>query len=157
MRKINPESPLQDEVREMITELNAHLNPLSPPEFQFQMTPEEMDEPDTTVFIARNEDDKAVGCGALKRHGDGLGEVKRMFTRPSERGQGIGGAILDEILIMAKKENITRMVLETGERMPDAWHVYERAGFNRCGPVLDYPDSGWSVFFEKDLTNEKAS
>ncbi|TIU62237.1 MAG: N-acetyltransferase, partial [Mesorhizobium sp.] len=25
------------------------------------------------------------------------------------------------------------------------------AGFTRCGPVLDYPDSEWSVFYEKSL------
>jgi putative acetyltransferase len=42
-------------------------------------------------------------------------------------------------------------VLETGDRHPAAWRVYERAGFARCGPVLDYPDSVWSVFYEKAL------
>jgi len=29
--------------------------------------------------------------------------------------------------------------------------VYERAGFTRCGPVLDYPESRYSVFCEKRL------
>jgi len=29
--------------------------------------------------------------------------------------------------------------------------VYERAGFSRCGPVLDYADVKWSVFYEKPL------
>ena len=29
--------------------------------------------------------------------------------------------------------------------------LYETAGFTRCGPVLDYPDSKWSVFYEKAL------
>jgi putative acetyltransferase len=42
-------------------------------------------------------------------------------------------------------------VLETGDRHPAAWTVYERAGFTRCGPVLDYPDVAWSVFYEKPL------
>ena len=32
-----------------------------------------------------------------------------------------------------------------------AYRVYERGGFTRCGPVLDYPDTGWSVFYEKAL------
>jgi putative acetyltransferase len=29
--------------------------------------------------------------------------------------------------------------------------LYESRGFTRCGPVLDYPDSQWSVFYEKSL------
>jgi len=29
--------------------------------------------------------------------------------------------------------------------------VYERGGFVRCGPVLDYPPSAYSVFYEKPI------
>ena len=43
------------------------------------------------------------------------------------------------------------LVLETGDRHPAAWAVYEKAGFTRCGPVLDYPDSPYSVFYQKQL------
>ena len=43
------------------------------------------------------------------------------------------------------------LLLETGHAHEPAWHVYERGGFTRCGPVLDYPDTGWSVFYEKLL------
>ena len=49
------ETPLSDEVRVLVKALNAYLNPLSPPEFQFQMTVEQMAGEDTTVFIARDE------------------------------------------------------------------------------------------------------
>ena len=59
---------------------------LTPPEFVFHMTAEEMARPDTTVFIARDSG-KAVACGALRRHENGIGEVKRMYTRPSHQGQ----------------------------------------------------------------------
>lgn len=144
------ESPLQDDVRGLIEELNATLLELTPPEFVFHMTAEQMAEPDTTVFIAR-EDGRAVACGALKRHGDGIGEVKRMYTRPSHRGRKIGAMIVERVEALARQEGLKRLVLETGDRHPAAWAVYERAGFTRCGPVLDYPDSKWSVFYEKDL------
>jgi putative acetyltransferase len=46
-----------------------------------------------------------------------------------------------------------RLVLETGHVHHAAYRVYERGGFTRCGPVLDYPDTGWSVFYEKELTD----
>lgn len=147
---VTSESPLQDDVRELVAELNATLLELTPPEFVFHMTVEQMADPATTVFIARD-DGRAVGCGALKRHADGIGEVKRMYTRPSHRGRKVGAEIVQRIEAQARQEGLERLVLETGDRHPAAWTVYERAGFTRCGPVLDYPDSKWSVFYEKVL------
>lgn len=144
------ESPLQDEVRELIAELNAALLELTPPEFCFHLSVEQMAGPATSLFIAR-ENGRAVACGALHRHEGGVAEVKRMYTRPSHRGRKIGQMIVERIEALARQEGISKLVLETGDRHPAAWTVYERAGFSRCGPVLDYPDSQWSVFYEKNL------
>ena len=151
---IGIENPLTDEFRALIAELNAVLHALTPPEHCYHLTVEQMAEPDTAVFVARK-DGVAVACGALKRHG-GVGEIKRMYTRPAHQGQGIGGRIVGEIERLARAEGLRQLVLETGDRHPAAWRVYERAGFRRCGPVLDYPDSGWSVFYEKPLLAEAA-
>jgi len=149
------ESPLTDDVRRLIAELNAYLLTLTPREFCFHMTVEEMAGPETSVFLARA-DGVAVACGALLRHPGGIGEVKRMYTVPSFQGRGIGGRILAEIEALARAEGFTRLVLETGDRHPAAWRVYERGEFSRCGPILDYPDSSWSVFYEKDLQMREA-
>jgi putative acetyltransferase len=149
---ISIESPLKDDVRALIAELNATLLELTPPEFVFHMTVEQMATSDTTVFIARD-DGAAVACGALKRQEGGIGEVKRMYTRPSHRGRKIGAKIAKRIEALARAEGLKRLVLETGDRHPAAWTVYERAGFTRGGPVLDYPDSKWSVFYEKSLAD----
>ncbi len=145
------ETPLQDDVRILVSELNATLLELTPPEFVSHLTVEQMAGADTAVFIARD-DGAAVACGALKRHDGRIGEVKRMYTRPSHRGQKIGALIVERIEALARAEGLERLVLETGDRHPAAWTVYERAGFTRCGPVLDYPESKWSVFYEKKLT-----
>lgn len=151
---IAAETPLQDDVRRMVAELNAYLRPLSPPEFQFQLTAEEMAEPSVTVFVARDAAGKAVGMGSLKDHGGGLGEVKRMYTFPHVRGQRIGSQLVRRIEALATERGLGRLVLETGEApgFEPAWRVYERAGFTVCGAVLDYPDSGFSRFYEKALT-----
>ncbi|RWL48981.1 MAG: GNAT family N-acetyltransferase [Mesorhizobium sp.] len=148
--EIAVETPLQDDVRALVAELNAALLELTPPEHCYHLTVEQMAGLDTTVFIARD-NGLAVGCGALKRHDEAIGEVKRMYTRPSHRGQKIGAEIVGRVEALARQEGLTRLVLETGDRHPAAWTVYERAGFTRCGPVLDYPDSEWSVFYEKSL------
>ena len=144
------ESPLQDEVRMLVAELNAALLALTPREFCHHLTVEQMADPQTTVCVARV-DREAVAIGALRRDRDGIAEVKRMYTRPSVQGQGIGGAILAEIEALARGENLRQLVLETGDRHPAAWRIYERGGFTRCGSILDYPDTQWSVFYEKIL------
>lgn len=144
------ETPLQDDVRLLVSELNAALHELTPPEHCHHLTVEQMAGADTTVFVARD-GDAAIACGALKRHADGVGEVKRMYTRPSHRGRRIGEQIVARIEAMARAEGLKRLVLETGDRHHAAWTVYERSGFVRCGPVLDYPDVKWSVFYDKPL------
>jgi len=148
--EIAVETPLQDDVRALVAELNAALLELTPPEHCYHLTVEQMASQDTTVFIARD-NGLAIGCGALKRHDEATGEVKRMYTRPSHRGLKIGARIVGQVEALARQEGLKRLVLETGDRHPAAWTVYERAGFSRCGPVLDYPDSEWSVFYEKSL------
>jgi len=148
------ETPLQDDVRTMVAALNATMMPLTPREFQFQLTVEQMAEPTVTLFVAREADGHPVGMGALKNHGSGVGEVKRMFTLPEVRGKHIGARILQHIETLAREKAMSRLVLETGEAegFEPAWRVYERGGFTRCGAVLDYPDSGFSRFYEKKLS-----
>ena len=74
-----------------------------------------------------------------------------MFTRETHRGQGVGRRILGEILNAALDEGVEELVIETGDRHQAAWAIYEKAGFMRCGPVLDYPDSEYSIFYHKQL------
>lgn len=148
---IAAETPLQNDVRAMIAELNAIMQPLTPREFQFQMTAEQIAETDTTLFVLRDAAGSAAGMGALKVHDAELGEIKRMYTRPQVRGTGQGGTILETLENLAREKRLSRLVLETGEApgFEAAWRVYERGGYKQCGAVLDYPDSGWSRFYEK--------
>ncbi|WP_108461289.1 GNAT family N-acetyltransferase [Devosia naphthalenivorans] len=154
---ISIETPLQDDVRGLVAQLNDHLLPLSPLEFQFKMTVEQMAEPHTTLFVARDEAGKAVGMGALKAHSAELGEVKRMFTDPQARGQRVGSALLQAIVALAREKNLPMLMLETGtgDGMAEAHRLYTRSGFKPRGPFLDYPDSEWSAFFELPLQTEQ--
>ena len=144
------ETPLSPDVRRLIAELNAFLLALTPAEFCSHLSVEEMAASHTTVFVARDQG-AAVACGALRRHADGIGEVKRMYTEPAHQGRGIGARILGEIEGLARREGLMRLVLETGHRHPAAWRLYERAGFSRCPQVLDYPPSPYSVFYAKTM------
>ena len=153
------ETPLQDDVRRLVSQLNAHLLPLSPLEFQFKMTVEQMAGSDTTLFVVRDETGRAVGMGALKVHSAELGEVKRMFTDPEVRGKRIGSALLDAIVALARAKDLPVLMLETGtgDGMAEAHRLYTRSGFTPRGPFLDYPDSEWSAFFEMPLKVEASA
>ena len=72
---------------QLVRALNAYLHPLSPPEFQFQMTVEQMAESATTLFVLRDGAGAAEGMGALKVHDSEMGEVKRMYTSPKIGGK----------------------------------------------------------------------
>jgi len=153
------ETPLQDDVRGLVARLNDHLLPLSPLQFQFKMTVEQMADADTTLFVARDEDGRAVGMGALKVHSAELGEVKRMFTDPAVRGKRIGSALLEAIVALARDRGLSTLMLETGTGpgMAEAHRLYTRSGFVPRGPFLDYPDSEWSAFFEMPIAESTAA
>jgi putative acetyltransferase len=146
------ETPLSDDVRELVQALNAFTFTLTPKGYCHHMTVEQMAQPDTTVFVARNESGVALGMGALRRHPDSIGEVKRMFVKPEARGRGIGEAILAHIEALARQEGNTRIVLETGSNFDAAKRVYARGGFQTCERVLDYPPSPWTAFYAKNLS-----
>ncbi len=152
---IATETPLSDDVRALVSALNTWALDQTPREFTHHMTVDQMAQPDTTVFIARDASGKAMGMGALKRHGEGLGEVKRMYTMPDARSTGLASQIVARIVSLARQEGLQRLALETGA-VPGfvaAWRVYERAGFKRCGAFLDYPpDSPHNIYYEKLLT-----
>lgn len=156
--EIAVETPLQDDVRALVAELNDAMDaqsPDTPEEFNFRMTAEEMAGPETTLWVAR-QDGRAVGCGALLRHGQGFGEVKRMYVRAEAQGCGVGGRMLDAILAQAQAEGLSALALETGAGFGPARRVYERAGFTPCGPFADYPDSPYSIFYKKKLEQRAA-
>jgi putative acetyltransferase len=148
---IAAETPLSDDVRALVTALNEFTFELTPAEYRHHMTVEQMAQPDTTLFVARDESGAALGMGALRRHANGVGEVKRMFVRPEARGKRIGEAILAHIEKLAREEGFTRLVLETGTNFDAARRVYERGAFKTCDAVLNYPPSAWTAFYAKDL------
>jgi putative acetyltransferase len=151
------ETPLQDDVRDLVSQLNEHLLPLSPLAFQFKMTVEEMADSETTLFVARDHTGRAVGMGALKVHDAEHAEVKRMYTLPEVRGQRVGSALLETITALAVRKRIRHLLLETGTGpgFEGAHRLYTRSGFSPRGAFLDYPDSEWSAFFEKHLHTEE--
>jgi putative acetyltransferase len=60
-------------------------------------------------------DDTAISCGAIKKYDQKTMEIKRMFTRPENRGKGTAGLILNELENWASEMNFEKCILETGK------------------------------------------
>lgn len=89
--------------------------------------------------------DKApVACAALKEYAPGTAEVKRVFTKPFCRGQGVAAAVIASLEQLAKQQGYTRLILETGLTMLPAQRLYHRLGFHQIpnyGHYATLPDS----------------
>ncbi len=94
-----------------------------------------------------------LGCGALKRLEPGHGEIKSMRTADAALGRGVGKALLDHIVDAAKAEAMSRLSLETGstDQFAAANRLYEKEGFERCGPFGGYADTPFTRFFTKEI------
>jgi putative acetyltransferase len=103
------------------------------------------------AFLVAYADGVPVGCGALRPYDGEWGEVKRMYTVPGARGRGVAAAVLAALEDAARGAGFTRMLLETGDRQPEAVRVYERAGYERTAPYGVYV--GWigSLCYSKPL------
>jgi putative acetyltransferase len=61
-------------------------------------------------------DEKPVGCGALKAFDSKSIEVKRMYTLPEARGNGLATKILKELELWVTELGNKKCILETGKR-----------------------------------------
>ena len=94
----------------------------------------------------------AVGCGGLRTLDDTHGEIKRMYVIPERRGTGVSTALLTALEGEARGRGWNRVVLETGDRQPDAMRLYEREGYVRVPNFGYYADSDLSICYEKWFT-----
>lgn len=147
---ITQETPKQADVIAMLNQLDAYCGELYPAESNHLMDVDSLCSGDVVFLVARDEHGKAAGCGAYVNRGS-YAEVKRMFVDPAFRGQGIGGALMAEIILRATQAGLTNLKLETGISQPEAIALYERDGFIRCAPFGDYQPDPLSLFMERPL------
>lgn len=85
--------------------------------------------PPVGSFYLVHADGVLAGMGGLRRVEDGVGEVKRIYVRPSQRGKGLGEAIMLRVLADAAAFGYTRMLLDSAPFMQSAHRLYEKMGF----------------------------
>ena len=138
--------------RALIADLNAELLARYPEEgaTHFRLDADEV-APGRGVFVVAWRGEAAIGCGAVRRLETALAEIKRMYVVPAARGTGVGGKILATLEDEARALAVRRLVLETGERQPEALALYRRAGFVEIPRFGAYVDSPLSLCMAKAL------
>lgn len=144
------ESANQPDVIALIAELDAYQDTLYPPESRHALDLAALTQPNVLFAVARDAAGRAVGCGAIVL-GPEAGELKRMFVSPAARGQGLAQQLLARLEAEAAARGCRLVRLETGPYQPEALGLYERCGYERCGPYGGYADDPLSVFMEKRL------
>lgn len=70
-----------------------------------------------------------VGCGAYKMYDEEHAELKRIFTDGTCRNMGLGSELVRRLEAKAKINGYKWCILETGEPLEAACHIYTKAGY----------------------------
>ena len=101
--------------------------------------------------IVAYDDNKPIGCGAIKPYNAETMEIKRMYTLPECRGKGIATKILIELEKWVKELTYKKCILETGHKQPEAIALYKKNGYQQIPNYGQYAGVENSVCFEKVL------
>ena len=109
--------------------------------------------PDGRLLLAV-ENDELAGCIALRKLGEGVCEMKRLFVRPAHRATGLGRFLAASIIDEARKLGYTHMRLDTiPGRMDKAIALYQSIGFVEIEPYRSSVEG--AKFMELKLANNQ--
>ncbi len=139
---ISTDDPRAGDVRELLERHLSFARATTAPEDVHALDVDALVESRVTFFSFRAEGE-LLGVAALKRLDDKHAEIKSMHTAEAARGRGIGRALVDHLLGVARERGFRWVSIETGAgpAFAAARRLYASAGFEPCGPFADYPES----------------
>jgi GNAT superfamily N-acetyltransferase len=107
--------------------------------------------PPAGLFLVGYLDQEPVASGGLRRLSDDEVEIKRMYVAPGARGRGLSRLMLAALEDRARAMGASRVILETGERQPEAMRLYQTSGYAAVDGFGYYKDAPLSRSFAKSL------
>jgi GNAT superfamily N-acetyltransferase len=114
---------------------------VDPPEFT----------PPVGLFLVAEVDGVPAGCGGWRVHAPGVVEVKRVYVEPGVRRRGLAAVIMAALEDAAARAGHRAVVLNTGNRQPEALAMYARLGYAPVPGFGVYADAPGAVFLGKQL------
>jgi GNAT superfamily N-acetyltransferase len=102
----------------------------------------------TGAFFLAELNEESVGCIGLRRFAERVGEIKRLYVSPSDRGHGIGRLLVEATIAAARDLGFARVVLDTLPSMQSARKLYAELGFTPTAPYRFNPIGG-TAYLEK--------
>ena len=101
------------------------------------------------------ENNKLIGCGALKFLEKNHGEFKSIRIHDNFRKKGNGINVVNHLINEAKKLDITRLSIETGagDFFKSSRKLFKKCGCEPCEPFAHYIEDITSVYLTKLLNN----
>jgi len=79
-------------------------------------------------------------------------EVKRVIVAEAARGRGVGRALMGRLEELAREAGVPRLILQTGNRQPDAVALYEKIGYTPIPIYEPYVETiPFSLCYEKAI------
>jgi GNAT superfamily N-acetyltransferase len=107
--------------------------------------------PPAGLFLVAEVDGVPAGCGAWRAHADGVVEVKRVYVEPGFRRRGLAQVVMAELERSAAAAGHGAVVLNSGDRQPEALALYAALGYTRVAGYGIYADAPGAVFLGKEL------
>ncbi len=110
--------------------------------------------PPTGSFLLAMNDGRPVGCVAFREIDQNTVELKRMYVRPDQRGNGVGLNLVRESIALARAQGRKRMELSSYHTMTGAHKIYRGVGFKDVPAPEGFPALylGRVVFMEMSLS-----
>ncbi len=153
---IAPDDPRAGDVRALLERHLAFADATTPPEDIHALDIDALVDPAVSFFSYRVSGE-LLGVGALKRLDATHAEIKSMHTAEAARGRGVGRAMVEHLLGVARAGGFHRVSLETGAgpAFAPARRLYAGAGFAPCGPFGPYLSSPNSAYMTRSLTGAR--
>ncbi len=101
------------------------------------------------------ENEKLMGCGALKILDNSHGEFKSIRLNDNYRKKGNGIKLIHHLIDEAKKIKINRISIETGagKFFKPARKLFDLCGFKPCAPFAHYKEDINSLYLTMLINN----
>jgi len=108
------------------------------------------------VFVAETSSGEIVGTIACQTISQHEGHLRGMAVLPTCQGTGFAAQLLAHAEAELRRQNCTRITLDTTAPLERAMHFYEEFGYRRSGKISDF--FGMPLFeFHKPLPTIEAS